>query len=184
MTSFCKSLSGISKDCTPNVGGVRRTFLNLLRNIDSITIVNNVVTDLTLINQNFVEYVAPKDAISYTIDTAIDDLGVYEYTHTLTFKISKRLPSRQQELMNLIEGSFDYVALVIDANNQWWLLGYGFGINANTLSGGSGKVKGDGSFYETSLSGIQRNLELAVDTNLALSLINPNEYTLDTIQGD
>jgi hypothetical protein len=170
--STCKSLTGLSKDCTPNIGGVRRVFLNLLNNIDTITIVNNVVTDLTTINQDFVEYEAPKDAISYTIDAAIDDLGVYEYNHTLSFKISKRLPSKQQELMELIEGSFDYVALALDANNQWWLLGYGYGLNVKTLTGGSGKAKGDGSFYETSLGGVQKTLELGVDSTLALTLLS------------
>jgi len=173
MSVFCKSLSGISKDCTPNVGGIRRAFINLLRNIDTITISNNNVTDLTTINQDFVEYVTPKDAISYTISASIDDLGVFEYTHELSFKISKRLPSKQQELMNLLEGAFDFVALVQDANNQWWLLGYAYGINVNSLSGGSGKVKGDGSFYETSLTGIQKTMELGVNEALALSLINP-----------
>lgn len=170
--STCKSLTGLSKDCTPNVGGIRRVFLNLLNNIDSITIVNNVVTDLTTINQDFIEYEAPKDAISYNIDTSIDDFGVWEYNHTLTFKISKRLPSKQQELMNLIEGNFDYVALVLDANEQWWLLGAEAGINVKTLTGGSGKAKGDGSFYETSLSGIQPKLEYGVTEAVALSLIN------------
>jgi hypothetical protein len=166
----CLILNGISKDCTSNVGGLRQVYLIRRENITGVAFTNQQVTAITT-DFDFQIYFAPRNSASYTVDINIDDFGVQEYTQTLNFRINKRNVTKHTELLAIADGNKDLVALVQDGNNNWFLLGYPYGLNLVQHSGGSGTNKGEGSSYQLSLSGIAPELEYSVADTVIAGLI-------------
>ena len=157
----CELLQGISKDCSSNVGGLRLVYFIRKNDINSVTIVGNEITQIS-VNLPFRKYHAPKNSAGYTIDFNIDDFGVQEYTHSLNFRINKRNVNKHSELLALAQGNQDLVALVQDANGLFWLLGYPYGLNLSQNTGGSGTNKGEGSSYQLAMTGIAPTMEYLV----------------------
>lgn len=171
----CNQLNGIPKECGNNLGGVRRLWLIRLEEIASLQIINNILLQAQVqFGNGFVEYVCPLYSTTYNVTYNVDQQGVIEYTHSIDFRISKRLPSKHVELRNLAEGYKKFVAIVENNNHEYWLVGYPFGLTLETFEGGSGTNLADGTNYQLSLQGTQPNIEIAVNPN-NISQIIPGE---------
>lgn len=157
----CNTLISIQKECTPNIGSVKEVYFILLSDIDVLAWEDYEVTDLE-VTGSFVKYDTPLNSTSYTVDYTTDELGIQEFVHNVTIRISKRRPSAHMALNAFIEGNPDLVALVKDGNGIYWLLGYTRGLNVPSGSGGSGNSKSDGTFYTFELNGIERDFEIRV----------------------
>lgn len=167
----CTQLNGIIKDCTNNLGGVRQLWLNRIENVSSFNSVNGLVTQTNIVGSTFKQFHIPPNSTSYNVERNVDSDGVQEYNHSVSFSISKRLPSKGKELEALAEGNEDLIAIIQDFNGLWWILGSDTGLSLDSLSGGSGTSIGEGSNYTMSLSGKQRKLELGVDPNSIANVI-------------
>lgn len=166
----CNTLTSLTKECTPNIGSIKKLYFLLLENLEDYSQVNYTITGMT-VTVPFVEYQVPLNSASYSVDYNVDEIGIEEFTHSVSIRISKRRPTAHQKLKEITEGNPDLVVLCKDGNNRWWLLGYQNGLNFNTGNGGSGTNKSDGTFYNFELTGVERDFELNVDETLVNSII-------------
>lgn len=166
----CNTLIAITKECTSNLGGVKEVWFLPLENVLTLLYEDYVVTEIST-DLPFVKYEVPLNSAVYNVNYTIDDLGVQEFSHSLSIRISRRRPTAHVALNAFIEGNPDLVALVKDANNYWWLLGYENGLNSNSGGGSSGTNKVDGSFYTFELSSVERTFEIRVPDEVVTSLI-------------
>jgi len=167
----CNELMGIEKECTNNLGGVREIYLISVYQIENIVYTAGIITEINLTEGDFARYEPPNLSANYDVTYSIDSLGVIEYEHRINFSISKRLNSKNVELQNLAGGNREMVAIILDSNEQWWLLGAYSGLTLDTLSGGSGTSLSDGSQYNLTLSGISPVMEASISPASIPSII-------------
>jgi len=166
----CNVLTEILKDCNSNLGGLKEVWFVKLADISVLEYTDFVVTSM-LTDVPFVKFETPLNTATYTVDYATDELGIQEFTHNLTIRISKRRPTAHAALTQFLDTNPDLVALVKDGNSRWWLLGYENGLNPLSGAGGSGTSKADGSTYEFTLNGVEEAFEISVPDAIVATLI-------------
>lgn len=161
----CATLSGITTDCLPNLGGLKSVYLVRFGGIQIIQDggFSGYVTDIALVNPNqFIKYDTGRNIASYTVSKRVKDNGATELTHTLNLRFTKRTMIKHRELFSLFDRGGSVIALVQDNRGLWWILGQSSGLKFGSEDGGSGTNKADGTSYSVSLSGLQRFYELNV----------------------
>lgn len=175
--SNCGVLSGIYENCPVNLGGVKRIAFVSYFGIDSVSFklgnFKKGIDTITLKSlHSFIEYKFAKNSVKYDVSHKNDSNRISEWEHSVDFKINRRNIIKNEELWNMFYAGQRLVALVLDANDEWWVLGLRTGLSLNSGSGSSGSVKADGSNYSYSLSGTQDYFELKIDAEDALTLLN------------
>lgn len=171
---MCRLLTSTIKNCEPNVGGIKRLYLNRADNKDNINILAGTFTvnDMNLLEDELmVEMPFARNSASYDVSYTVDANGVQEYTHSLSFKVNKRFELNHQAVASILDGNKDLFAVIQDNNDNWILLGYDYGLNATRANGGVASAKGTGSSYDISLTGIQSNPEYFIDPAVLPSIL-------------
>lgn len=147
----CTALTGISKSCSNNLGGIAEAFIYDAEDV-TITKSGGTVTALTLATGTAgKQFVFNRNTGSFNEDLAADLVnGSTFYTHTVNLMFHKREATKSQAIKILAEGQRDLVVIVKDANDTYWV----FEDMQLTASGeGSGQAKADGSKYSLTLVG-------------------------------
>lgn len=166
----CNTLLSLQKDCSSNIGGIRELYFILLSDIETLDIEDDyTVSDIT-VSTPFVKYDIPLNSTSYNVEYSTDELGIQEFIHGLTIRISKRRPLNNQILKRMLDGNRDLVAMVKDSNGRYWLLGYRNGLNIPSGSGGSGTTKSEGTFYTFELTGLEQDFEVEISESFIPSI--------------
>lgn len=161
----CIGLTGFPSDCGANIGGVKKLWIAQLTDVASVTIngqYSHIVDSIAMFGgARFVEWRILPGNCSYTVNGSRDDFGVIEWLHTVTVKLNRRLGRPTSIIWDTINGSRDLVCLILDANGNYWLLGWPFGMYL-IGEGGSGTNKSDGSTYSMTFSGESPKMELLI----------------------
>ena len=147
----CTALTGISKSCSNNLGGISEVFIYDAEDV-TVTKSAGTVTALVLATGTAgKQFVFNRNTGSFTEDLAADLVnGSTFYTHTLNLMFHKREATKSQSIKILAEGQRDLLVVVKDANDIYWI----FEDMQLTSSGeGSGQAKADGSKYSLTLVG-------------------------------
>ena len=168
----CNTLTEILKDCNNNLGGITELYLTDIADLDTITIVDNLVTDLTLGGTvSFTKYEFIKNSATYEANGKVDRTGIIEFDHSISFKLAKRNAVLFTEAFKLIEGNRSLIALVKTRNDSYMLVGYEFGLVVTGIKGGSNATIGAGPTLDIAMKGKQKKSELQVDNTIAEGLI-------------
>lgn len=169
---MCNTLSGLIKDCLTNLGSIKRLWFLKPDELNTITITNLEITSMSLVTgTTLIEYQVKPNSSNYDVNQAIDDLGVNEYTTSVSISINRRSAEKNLEFENLSQGNPDWYLIVEDGNGLYWFLGYEYGLNVKSISGGSGQNKAQGSTYNISLTGLNKYPDLEIESSVILSLI-------------
>lgn len=153
------SLAGISRDCCPNIGGIKTVFLARYEDIDSVTKVEDsgsenagYVTAISLKSgAKWYEYQFRKNTGSMTSTLNVNDDTGNTYISTEISLVFGRMDTAKRIEMTALTVT-PVVAVVIDSNDIAWYVGFDDYVSASAGTGETGVNKEDRNAYTLTLS--------------------------------
>lgn len=149
--SCAQTISGIAKDCSASMGGIKRAWIANQEDVASVTLTTNVVTGLTMeTSKTFKEFAFRKGVSSFTSTLNSDPANGVSYVSTeINLVFSKMDSSKRVEMSALAVGEL-YV-IVEDMNGTLWFFGYDEPVVASAGDGVSGVARTDRNGYSITL---------------------------------
>jgi len=146
-----QTLTGISRDCLGNNGGIAAVWLANFDNVSSLTEASGAITAITMANsEKFKKYVFPRNTSSMSSNYAVSSENGTSYVETDLVMVFTRMDtSKRLEIVALAQGNL--VAIVEDNNGNKWYLGHDYPVTINAGSGESGTARGDRNGYSITL---------------------------------
>lgn len=178
----CNNIREIVKDCFSNTGGITELYLIDQDEIASLSIVDNVVVDLTTLGEAFIKFDIARNTGNYTEVDTVDVINGSTYVIQTINLIFQRRDALKSKAINIIgEGQRYLSGFVKDANNTYWYFQYLQLINAGE---GSGMSKTDGSKYSVVLEAQNDNYASVISEELVEELISNSTFFLVTEFGE
>lgn len=154
-------LQGIVNSCEASVGGVAEVYLAKRDEIASVTVnsaytaedghVVSMITAITLTSSaatGFVKYWVRKNSSSMTSSLNVGDNTSY-YSTELSLTFARMNAAKRMEMLAM--AFEDLVAIVKDANGEYYYLGFDNPVSANAETGETGQQRSDANQYTVTL---------------------------------
>lgn len=154
----CSTISGVTYSlCESNMGGVKAIYLANREDVTAINtgtdsaITGTCITGITMASgKTFQAFTVRKNTCSMTSNLQVSDNGS-SYVSTELSIVLRKMDSAKRMAMNaLILG--ECYAIVVDANNIAWLLGFDEPVTCTAGTGETGTAKGDANQYTLTLT--------------------------------
>lgn len=167
-----QTLSGLAKDCNPNMGGIVEVLIANFADVTGVTITDGIVSAIDMASQaKFKRYNFTKNTGSLTSTYTIDQAsGVKYVTSDLLLQFNRMETAKRVELTALSVS--DLVVLCKDANGKWWLLGKDEPVNASAGNGQTGTAKSDANRYTITLQDESLQMPFEVDAAIIPAIVN------------
>lgn len=147
------TLNGITLDCQPSLGGIKRVWITQYSDVQSVTVGDdNMIESITLAAEaKWYEYQFRKATGSLTSTLNVDEsAGVNYVSNELALVFTKMETAKRIEIAALSIGQLAVV--VEDSNGHYWFLGKDDYVSASAGTGVTGTAKGDQNAYTLTLS--------------------------------
>lgn len=147
------SLKGITLDCQPSLGGIKRVWITQYSDVKSVVVgEDNMIESITLeAEAEWYEYQFRKATGSLTSTLNVDEsAGVNYVSNELALVFTKMETAKRIEIAALSIGQLAVV--VEDSNGHYWFLGKDDYVSASAGTGITGTAKGDQNAYTLTLS--------------------------------
>lgn len=147
------SLKGITLDCQPSLGGIKRVWITQYSDVQSVVVgEDNMIESITLAAEaEWYEYQFRKATGSLTSTLNVDEsAGVNYVSNELSLVFTKMETLKRIEIAALSIGQLAVV--VEDSNGHYWFLGKDDYVSASAGTGVTGTAKGDQNAYTLTLS--------------------------------
>ena len=118
----------------------------------------------------YVEFQFRKNSSSMDTEMTVNDNGSHYYTNSATCTFAKIENSKRLALQSVASGECSMI--IVDSNNQTWLIGAENPVSLTTLSGSTGTAIGDSNQYSVTLSADEANMPLLIEADQAQTIIN------------
>lgn len=169
--ALCELTTDLILDCKDSMGGISDVFIAKRSLLTSITTSGDIVTGFTFSSGGFFHYKLRDEAGQFNQETQGEETnGTHFYERTLTIPVDALTSVNRNEMMALAK--IYSVAVVLDNNGKYWLLGDGRGLrDAYGSSAGSGQAKADRNGFEMNLVDHEKHLALEVTANAVESAL-------------
>lgn len=170
----CAILSGYSKDCRSSIGGIRTVYLTELSNKSSITSASGNISAFTLTSgKKFWTFeLEQATATGSKGDPKPNPAnGTFYVEQTLNFKIPKASATFSYHLKNLAQN--DLMAIILDNNGTYWLLGETNGLKMQDGTASMGTALADMNGYDLNFLAQEPDMAKTVASNLIATLLSP-----------
>ena len=161
----CSLTTGYALGCRDSIGGIKTIYVQAFNTTGSVnTNGSGTVTGFTgYASGSFFEYDLTKatSSMTETLKASVEN-GTLFYTPEVTFTINKLQVAVRNELRLLARNRL--IVIVQDNNSRYWLLGADNGLEATAGTAGTGTAFGDRSGYEMTLSGMETNPMLLIQS--------------------
>lgn len=170
----CASLTGISKSCDNNMGGIRGVWIFDMEDVETLTpnTTTWTIDELTLSGSPStlpVGFEFTRNSSNYTEENPIDLVNGSAYiTATLNLVFSRREATKSKSIKILGEGQRYLGAVTLDSNGIYWLF---TDLQLSNVAEGSGTARADGSKYAVTLMGETANFAMVLTTQEAENFI-------------
>ena len=168
-----QTLSGLTRDCTPTIGGVKAIYIANYDDVDEggFTVTSGVITAITMLNSaKFKKYYIRRGAGSMTSTANIDPATGSNYVSTeLALQFSRMETTKRIEMTALLQG--EVAVIVQDMNGIYWYLGYNEPVAATAGTGETGTARTDANQYTLTLTDNSKELPMEVDDTAVASVI-------------
>lgn len=146
-----QTLTGISRDCLGNNGGIRKVWLANYDNVASLTVSAGAITAISMSNsEKFKLYEFARNTSSLSSNYAVNAENGTSYVESDLLMVFNRMDtSKRLEIVALAQGNL--VAIVEDNNGNKWYLGKDFPVTINAGDGLTGTARGDRNGYSITL---------------------------------
>ena len=118
----------------------------------------------------WVEFQFRKNSSSMDTEMTVNDNGSHYYTNSATCTFAKIENSKRIALQSVASGECSMI--IVDSNNQTWLIGAENPVSLTTLSGSTGTAIGDSNQYSVTLSAEEPTMPLLIESDQAQTIIN------------
>ena len=118
----------------------------------------------------WVEFQFRKNSSSMDTEMTVNDNGSHYYTNSATCTFARIDNSKRISLEAV--GSGECTMIIVDSNNQTWLIGSENPVSLTTLSGSTGTAIGDSNQYSVTLSADEAHMPLLIEADQAQTIIN------------
>lgn len=171
----CKSfaLSGIALPCKDNMGGIKEVYITKSSDISGIELntEKSQVSTITMAEgTKFKTYKFRKGTANMTSTAASDEaIGNFSVTTELALQFSKMETSKRLEIMALCLE--DVVAVALDFNGKYWLMGYDFPVSATAATAQTGTATTDLNGYNITLTDTSAEFPFEISAEVMAELI-------------
>ena len=146
-----QTLTGITRDCLGNNGGIRKVWLANYDNVASLTVASGAITAITMSNsEKFKLYEFARNTSSLSSNYAVNAENGTSYVESDLLMVFNRMDtSKRLEIVALAQGNL--VAIVEDNNGNKWYLGKDFPVTINAGDGQTGTARADRNGYSITL---------------------------------
>ena len=146
-----QTLTGITRDCLGNNGGIRKVWLANYDNVASLTVSAGAITAISMSNsEKFKLYEFARNTSSLTSNYAVNAENGTSYVESDLLMVFNRMDtSKRLEIVALAQGNL--VAIVEDNNGNKWYLGKDFPVTINAGDGQTGTARADRNGYSITL---------------------------------
>ena len=118
----------------------------------------------------WVEFQFRKNSSSMDTEMTVNDNGSHYYTNSATCTFAKIENSKRLALQSVASGECSMI--IVDSNNQTWLVGADNPVSLTTLSGSTGTAIGDSNQYSVTLSAEEPTMPLLIEADQAQTIID------------
>ena len=118
----------------------------------------------------WVEFQFRKNSSSMDTEMTVNENGSHFYTNSATCTFAKIENSKRLALQSVASGECSMI--IVDSNNQTWLIGAENPVSLTTLTGSTGTAIGDSNQYSVTLSADEANMPLLIESDQAQTIIN------------
>ena len=149
----CTITAGFALQCKDGIGGIKKIFLNshdLFAGFLSFDAMTEEVNGCSSEGKLF-QFDLPKSTGNFTeeVNSSVEN-GTIFYTQTVTASFHKLSPQRRKQLE--IIGRNRLFVVVLDTNDNYWVVGYEDGSEVTAASTTTGTAKGDMNGYTITLT--------------------------------
>ena len=146
-----QTLTGITRDCLGNNGGIRKVWLANYDNVASLTVSSGAITAISMSNsEKFKLYEFARNTSSLSSNYAVNAENGTSYVESDLLMVFNRMDtSKRLEIVALAQGNL--VAIVEDNNGNKWYLGKDFPVTINAGDGQTGTARADRNGYSITL---------------------------------
>lgn len=166
-----QTLSGLSKDCAANMGGILEVLIANSADVTGVTVADGVISTISMATTaKFKRYTFAKNTGSLTSTYTIDPAsGVKYVTSELVLQFNRMQTQARVEITALALG--DLVCIVKDANGKYWYLGKDEPVNASASDGQTGTARSDANRYTITLQDESLEMPYEVDPTIVEALV-------------
>ena len=118
----------------------------------------------------WVEFQFRKNSSSMDTEMTVNDNGSHYYTNSATCTFAKIENSKRLALQSVASGECSMI--IVDSNNQTWLIGAENPVSLTTLSGSTGTAISDSNQYSVTLSAEEPTMPILIEADQAQTVIN------------
>ena len=145
-------LSGLTRDCSNSMGGVKEVYIANFDDVSGVTIASDIITAIAMVGSaKFKKYsFRPQTAELVSTPQINSENGVAYIQSVLTMQFAKMDTTKRLEINALALG--DLVIVVVDNNGKMWYLGKDNPVVASGGDSGTGKAFTDANRYGIQLT--------------------------------
>ena len=118
----------------------------------------------------WVEFQFRKNSSSMDTEMTVNDNGSHYYTNSATCTFAKIENSKRLALQSVASGECSMI--IVDSNNQTWLIGADNPVSLTTLTSSTGTAIGDSNQYSVTLAAEEPTMPLLIESDQAQTIIN------------
>lgn len=167
-----QTLVALLKDCSPSMGGILEAYFANKEDIQEVTLAEDMVDAITMAetSNKFVKFQFAKNTGSMSSTYTIDPTTGVRYVTTDLVLVFNRMETRKRVAITALAQN-DLVAIVKDANNKYWFLGYNEAVTATTGDGMTGTARGDRNGYSVTLQDNSHEMPYEVNPDIIAELV-------------
>ena len=164
--SCIQTLSGLTRDCAANMGGILEVMIANADDVSGVTITEGIITAISMAaSAKFKKYYFNKNTGNLTSTYNLDPAsGVRYVTSELLLQFNRMETTKRVEMTALALG--DLAVIVKDANGKYWYLGKDEPVNASASDGQTGTARGDANRYTITLQDNSLEMPYEVDSSI------------------
>ena len=164
--SCIQTLSGLTRDCAANMGGILEVMIANADDVSGVTITEGIITAISMAaSAKFKQYYFNKNTGNLTSTYNLDPAsGVRYVTSELLLQFNRMETTKRVEMTALALG--DLAVIVKDANGKYWYLGKDEPVNASASDGQTGTARGDANRYTITLQDNSLEMPYEVDSSI------------------
>ena len=118
----------------------------------------------------WVEFQFRKNSSSMDTEMTVNDNGSHFYTNSVNCTFAKIENSKRLALQSVASGECSMI--IVDSNNQTWLIGADNPVSLTTLTSSTGTAIGDSNQYSVTLSAEEPTMPILIEADQAQTVIN------------
>ena len=169
--SCSQTLSGITRDCAANMGGIKRVLIANAADVASVSVTSDEISGITMeASKKFLEFNFRPNTGNMTSTWQVNADNGTAYVQTLLQMVFNRMETSKRVAIQALAQA-EVVCIVEDMNGKYFYMGFESPVFINAGDGQTGTARADGNGYSITLEYDSVELPYEVDSSIITGLL-------------